>query len=83
MTRYNSKLRARDLKKANAELRSELKYKVQYSAESHNQLWRVRRNWRNATIQFESEKGKLQRQLRNNRILSGILLVLVIAGWLA
>ena len=82
MTRYNSKLRARDLKKANAALRSELQYEVQYSAELYGQLRHVQKLWCKETVERGLENNKLRRQLRNHRILSGVLLVLAVAGWL-
>lgn len=88
MTRYNSKLRARDLKKANAALRRDrnMLYDVLDRAEHDSFAAGTCFGWRaskaRAAQTYQAALVKQRRQLRNHRILSGVLLVLAIAGWL-
>lgn len=95
MTRYNPKLRSHDQKKANMALRkdnanlrrrlfalynaADLAEEEAYAAGySHGE----RASKASAAQVYQAALVKQRRQLRNHRALSGVLLVLAVAGWL-
>lgn len=82
MSKYNPTQRARDLKRENSQLRSELRYEVAHSEALHNFLRDSQRIWTKAGTANAVRLDALAARVRNHRILSGALLVLAVAGWL-
>lgn len=82
MSKYNPTQRARDLKRENSALRSELRDVSNYANNLHSYLRDCQRIWAKGDRNAATQLTAAQRKLRNHRVLSGVLLVLAVAGWL-
>lgn len=88
MSKYNPTQRARDLKRENSVLRSQMRQLIAVMDKQEHESYLAGESWgrrvsrTDAATLAQQYLASSKRKVRNHRILSSVLLVLAVAGWL-